>query len=90
MRKRPANPGRRLGLAVAAYQGRAGMDLDRFEDAADLFGALATMHGLADLVLAEKVTHFFAHASARDFVKKELPRVLERLYPSKNGNRRSK
>ncbi len=80
-------PGMRLGRAVAAYQGKAGMDLDRFEDAADLFGALSTMHGLAHLVLAEKATHFFGHATSRDFVKKELPRVLERLYPPKSGNR---
>ena len=79
-------PGMRLGLAVAAYHGKAGMDLDRFEDAADLFGALSTLHGLAHLVLAEKATHFFAHATSQDFVREELPRVLERLYPSKDGD----
>ena len=80
-------PGTRLGQAVAAYHGKADMDLDRFEDAADLFGALSTLHGLAHMVLAEKATHFFEHATARDFVEKELPRVLERLYPPKDGSR---
>ena len=79
-------PGRRLGRAVAAYHGKAEMDLDRFEDAADLFGALSTLHGLAHMVLAEKATHFFEHATARDFVEEELPRVLERLYPPKVGS----
>ena len=77
------NPGMRLGLALAAYQGKTEMDLDRFEDAADLFGALATVHGLAHLVLAEKATHFFEHATSRDFVEKDLPRVLERMYPAR-------
>ena len=79
-------PGMRLGLAVAAYHGKAEMDLERFEDAADLFGALSTLHGLAHMVLAEKATHFFEHATSRDFVQKELPRVLERLYPRKDRN----
>lgn len=74
-------PGMRLGLAVAAFQGKTDMNLDRFEDAADLFGTLSTLHGLAHLVLAEKSTHFFAHATSRDFVREELPRVLQRLYP---------
>ena len=79
-------PGTRLGQAVAAYQGRADMDLDRFEDAADLFGALSSLHGFAHMVLAEKATHFFTHPTARDFVDKELPRVLERLYPAQPPN----
>jgi AcrR family transcriptional regulator len=80
-------PGMRLGSAVAAYHGNAEMDLERFEDAADLFGALSTMHGLAHMVLAEKATHFFAHVTSRDFVKQELPRLLERLYPRNDVNR---
>ena len=83
-------PGKRLGLAIAAYHGKTAMDLDRFEDAADLFCALSTLHGLAHMVLAEKGTHFFEHATSRDFVEQELPKVLERLYPSKNGTKRSK
>ena len=77
-------PGVRLGLAVAAYHGKADMNLERFEDAADLFGALSTLHGLAHMVLAEKATHFFEHATSRDFVQKELPKVLKRLYPRKD------
>ena len=80
-------PGTRLGQAVAAYHGKADMDPDRFEDAADLFGTLTTLHGIAHMVLAEKATHFFAHPTSRDFVEKELPRVLERMYPSKGGRR---
>ncbi len=80
-------PGTHFDAAVAAYHGRAAMDLDRFEDAADFFGAMATMHGLAHLVLAEKGTHLFEHGSARAFVEKDLPRVLERMYPSKTLRR---
>ena len=79
------NPGRRLSQAVAAYHGKTDMDLERFEDTADLFCALSTLHGLAHMVLAEKATHFFAHATSRDFVQQELPRVLERLYPLRTG-----
>ena len=78
-------PGMRLGLAVAAYHGNSDVDLDRFEDAADMLCGLATLHGLAHLVLAEKATHFFGNATSRDFVKKELPKVLERLYPPRGG-----
>ena len=76
----------RLGRAVAAYHGKAEMDLDRFEDAADLFGALSMMHGLAHMVLAEKATYFFEHASPGDFVQQELPKVLARLYPTRERN----
>jgi AcrR family transcriptional regulator len=81
------NPGTRLGRAVAAYHGKTEMDLNRFEDAADLFGALSTLHGLAHMVLAEKATHFFEHSTSRDFVDKELPKVLDRLYPPRDGKR---
>ena len=63
------------------------MNVEQFEDAADLFGALSTLHGLAHMVLAEKATDFFEHATSPDFVQKELPRLLERLYPRKNQNR---
>jgi AcrR family transcriptional regulator len=78
-------PGMRLSRAIAAYQGKTGVDPNRFEDAADIFGALATLHGLADLVLAEKAFHFFQASDPRDFVKNQLPRVLERIYPRKEG-----
>ncbi len=73
-------PGMRLGLAVAAYRGRTDVDLDRFEDAADMLTGLATLHGLATLVLEEKADHFFGNATPEEFVKNDLPRVLERLY----------
>lgn len=80
-------PGMRLALAVAAYHGKSGMDLNRFEDAADTFCALSTLHGLAHLILAEKTAPFFENASSRDFLEKELPRVLARMYPPRDGNR---
>ncbi len=74
-------PGMRLSLAVAAYCGKSDVDLNRFEDAADILGAMSTLHGLAHLVLAGKAAHFFENATSQDFAKKELPKVLERLYP---------
>jgi hypothetical protein len=42
---------------------------------------MATLQGLALLVLEEKAAHFFQEANSRDFVKKVLPKILERLYP---------
>jgi AcrR family transcriptional regulator len=80
-------PGMRLALAIAAYHGKSEMDLNRFEDAADTFCALSTLHGLAHLILAEKTAPFFEHASSRDFLEKELPRVLARMYPPRDGNK---
>ncbi len=76
-------PGMRLSLAVAAYHGNSDVDLNRFEDAADIFCGMATLHGLAHLVLEGKAAHFFQGATSQDFAKKELPQVLERLYPDK-------
>ena len=76
-------PGMRLGLAVLAYRGKSDVNPDRFEDAADLLCGLATLHGLAHLILEEKAAHFFREATSRDFVQQELPKVLERLYPPK-------
>lgn len=78
-------PGMRLGLAVLAYHGNAATDLGRFEDAADMLCGLATLHGLAHMVLAEKAAHFFGDATSRGFVKQELPKVLARLYPLKQA-----
>jgi AcrR family transcriptional regulator len=80
-------PGMRLALAIAAYNGKPELDLNRFEDAADTFCALSTLHGLAHLILAEKTAPFFENASSRDFLEKELPRVLARMYPPRDGNR---
>ena len=76
-------PGMRLGLAVAAYHGNFEVDLNRFDDAADMLCGMAMLHGLANLVLEEKAAHFFGNATSQDFVKNELPRVLERYYPDR-------
>ncbi len=77
-------PGMRLSLAVAAYHGKSEVDMNRFEDAADVFCAMATLHGLANLVLEEKAAHFFENATSQDFAKKELPKVIEHMYPHKD------
>ncbi len=74
-------PGMRLGRAVLAYHGRHYIDPDSFDDAADMLCGLATLHGLASLVLEEKAAHFFQGANAQNFVGEYLPRVIERLYP---------
>ncbi len=76
-------PGTRLGRALSAYRGKAAENSYRFEDAADTLCGLATLHGLAHLVLEEKAAHFFRHATSRDFAKSELPKVLARLYPDR-------
>ena len=73
--------GMRLSLAIAAYHGKSEVDMTRFEDAADVFGAMATLHGLAHLVLEGKAAHFFQDATSENFAKKELPKVLEHMYP---------
>ena len=77
-------PGMRLGLAIAAYHGRTAMNLENFEETADIFGGLAALHGLAHLILEEKIAPFFEKQSPRDFVRNELPRVLERMYPARD------
>lgn len=74
-------PGMRLGLAVAAYHGKPDLDLDRFEDAADMLCGLSTLHGLAHLILEGKAAHFFQGATSQDFARKELSRVIEHMYP---------
>ncbi len=76
-------PGMRLSLAVAAYHGKTEVDLDRFEDAADVLWGMATLHGLANLVLEGKAAHFFPGATSQGFARKELPKVLEHIYPDK-------
>ncbi len=74
-------PGTRLGRAVLAYRGRTEADPSSFKDAADMLSGLATLHGLAHLVLEEKAAHFFQGANSKNFVEEFLPKVIERLYP---------
>jgi hypothetical protein len=76
-----AKPGKRLSRAILSAHGKTDVDLDSFDDAADLLCGMATLQGLALLVLEEKAAHFFQEANSRDFVKKVLPKILERLYP---------
>ena len=77
-------PGMRLSQAVAAYYGASEADTAPFKDAADVFGGMATLHGLANLVLERKAAHFFQNTASEEFADRELPRVLERMYPDKD------
>jgi AcrR family transcriptional regulator len=79
-------PGMRLGRAVLAYHGRLDLNRESFEDSADMLCGMATLHGLANLVLEEKAVHFFHNATSRNFVKEFLPRVIERLYPDRTSS----
>ena len=88
-------PGLRLGRAVVAYRGNADVDLNHFEDAADLLSGMSTLHGLAHLVLEEKAPYFFRNATSREFLELDLPKVLARMYPdvrkiSESGQRSTK
>ncbi|WP_353072057.1 hypothetical protein [Tunturiibacter gelidiferens] len=67
----------------AAYHGQSQLDMNRFEDAAEIFRGLAAMHGLAHLVLEGKALRFFKGARAEGFLNDELPRVLKEIYPSR-------
>ncbi len=60
------------------------MDMNRFEDAADILCDMSTLHGLAHLALEEKSAYFFGIVTSRDFVNKGLPKVIEHLYPRKD------
>ncbi len=79
-------PGMRLGRAVAAYRGNYDVDLNRFEDAADILSGMSTLHGLAHLVLEEKAPYFFRNATSREFLERDLPKVLARMFPDRSGN----
>lgn len=74
-------PGMRLGRAVLAYRGGPEVDLESFENSAAMLCGIATLHGLASLVLEEKAVHFFHNATALNFVKDYLPGVIQCLYP---------
>ncbi len=75
-------PGNRLGNAVLTYRGKAHPDAASFEDSADMLCGMATLHGLANLVLEEKAAHFFKGATAKNFLGEYVPRVIDHLYPS--------
>ena len=74
-------PGMRLGHAVLAYRSKADQRSDSFKDAAEMLCGIAALHGLANLVLEEKAVHFFKGATAKNFVGKYLPKVIEHLFP---------
>lgn len=74
-------PGMRLARAILAYRGTPVDTPNSFEESADMLCGLATLHGLAHLVLEEKAAHFFKNAAPAKFVKDYLPKVIERLYP---------
>jgi AcrR family transcriptional regulator len=82
-----SKPGKWLGLAFAAYRGKSALDESRFEDAADTFCALSTLHGMATLVLEEKAAHYFGNATSREILKHDLPKVIARLYPDNREKR---
>ena len=74
-------PGNRLGHAVLAYHGKAHPDPASFDDSAEMLCGLATLHGLANLVLEEKAAHFFGGATTKNFLGEYLPRIINHLYP---------
>jgi len=73
--------GETLARAIAVYHGRAKVDFDQFEDAADFFTTMATLHGLAFYILDGKVKWIFPNETRESFIKKKLPRLIERLFP---------
>ncbi len=80
-------PGNRLGHAVLAYRGKAHPDTASFEDSAEMLCGMATLHGLASLVLEEKAAHFFKGATAKNFLDEYLPRIIDHMYPASPANR---
>jgi AcrR family transcriptional regulator len=76
-------PGTRLAQALLAYRGKADSDPKSFDNAADMLCGLATIHGLANIILEEKSMHFFEGATPKNFVEELLPKVIERLYPKR-------
>jgi hypothetical protein len=55
--------------------------MKRFEDAAEVLGGFATMHGLAQLVLEGKALVFFKKTDVKEFLKADLSRILKEIYP---------
>ncbi len=74
-------PGIRLGRAVLAYRSNTVPQPGSFEDSAEMLCGIAALHGLANMVIEEKAMQFFKGATAKNFVAKYLPRVVEHLFP---------
>ena len=74
-------PGNRLGHAVLAYRRKTHPDPSSFDDSAEMLCGMATLHGLANLVLEEKAAHFFEGATTKNFLGEYLPRIINHLYP---------
>lgn len=75
----------RLFDGISAYQGQPSADLTSFETTADLFLGVSAVHGLAQIMLAEKAAPFFDHPTSQAFMTQDLPRLLERMYPPLTG-----
>jgi hypothetical protein len=51
------------------------------QEAAEVLGGFAAMHGLAQLVLEGKALVFFKKTDVKKFLKVDLPRILKVIYP---------
>ncbi|AXC13844.1 Transcriptional regulator, TetR family [Acidisarcina polymorpha] len=79
--KASKEPGIRLGHAVLAYRSNAVPQPGSFEDSAEMLCGIAALHGLANMVIEEKAMQFFKGATAKNFVNRYLPKVVEHLFP---------
>ena len=64
--------------AANAYRRTEGMD--RIEERAALFAVWSAIHGMAHLVLEEKVNGLFGVASSKEWVESHLPTVLKAIW----------
>ncbi|MGP4669603.1 TetR/AcrR family transcriptional regulator [Agrobacterium pusense] len=71
--------------AANAYRKLEGMDL--IEEKAALLAVWAAVHGMAHLVLEEKVHSLFGASSAEIWVEKQLKGVLEEIWQSHGDGR---
>ena len=71
----------RLGHAVLAYRSNAVPQPGSFEHSAEMLCGIAALHGLANMVIEEKAMQFFKGATAKNFVSRYLPKVVEHLFP---------
>lgn len=70
-----------MATALMLYRGRTLDPAQKFEDTADLFSDIATVHGLAHLVLENKATIFFQSSDNEDFLTRLAPDVLAQRWP---------